>query len=217
MMWLWNKQLRRTTRNSSTPHSYQCVSRQRYCCQRLGFLTCAQTLMHATAYGGCMDTIRESALKADSLAALGTQIGISIPPGFSIRCTTNWATPAPMLVMRQSQRQNNTSTDLKKMRSQWWWGNYTETKYTSTDLKTMQVTMVTRHWHTNTKHSCTDLKTRMWQLSERVMMTCLERRSVVEEESNTGMTSSDDCSCPCSRSSRRCTSNSSEPDVTHSI
>ena len=91
---------------------------------------------------------------------------------------------------------------------------HTHTKHSSTDPKTMQVTMVTRQWHTHTKHSSTDLKTRMWQLSERVMMTCLERRSVVEEESNTGMTSSDDCSCPCSRSSRRCTSYSSEPDVT---
>ena len=142
MMWLWNKQqLRTTTRNSSTTRSYQCVSRQWYCCQCLGFLTCAQTLMHATAYGGCMDTIRESALKADSLAALGTQIGISIPHGFSVRCPTNLATPAPMLVMRQSQRQNTPALTWKKMRSQWWWGSYTETKYTSTDLKTMQVTI----------------------------------------------------------------------------
>ena len=115
MMWLWNKQqLRTTTRNSSTTHSYQCVSRQWYCCQCLGFLTCAQTLMHATAYGGCMDTTRESALKADSLAALGTQIGISIPHGFSVRCPTNLATPAPMLVMRQSQRQNTPALTWKK-------------------------------------------------------------------------------------------------------
>ena len=29
-------------------------------------LTCAQMLMHATAYGGCTDTVRESALKVDS-------------------------------------------------------------------------------------------------------------------------------------------------------
>ena len=37
-----------------------------YGCQRLGFLTCAQTLVHATAHGGCTDTVRESALEADS-------------------------------------------------------------------------------------------------------------------------------------------------------
>ena len=30
------------------------------------FLTCAQMLMHVIAYGGCTDTVRESALKADS-------------------------------------------------------------------------------------------------------------------------------------------------------
>ena len=34
--------------------------------QRLGFLTCAQMLMHAIARGGCADTVRESALEADS-------------------------------------------------------------------------------------------------------------------------------------------------------
>ena len=32
---------------------------------RLGLLTCAQLLMHAIAHGGCTDTVRESALKAD--------------------------------------------------------------------------------------------------------------------------------------------------------
>ena len=32
----------------------------------IGSLTCAKTLMHAIAHGGCTDTVRESALKADS-------------------------------------------------------------------------------------------------------------------------------------------------------
>ena len=35
-------------------------------CQCLGSLTCAQTLMRATAHGGCTDTVREAALKVDS-------------------------------------------------------------------------------------------------------------------------------------------------------
>ena len=35
-------------------------------CQPLGFLTCALMLMHAAAHGGCMDTVRESALEGDS-------------------------------------------------------------------------------------------------------------------------------------------------------
>ena len=30
------------------------------------FLTCTRMLMHAIAHGGCMDTVRESALEADS-------------------------------------------------------------------------------------------------------------------------------------------------------
>ena len=42
------------------------VSKQRYGCQCLGSLTCAQMLMHAIAHGGCTDTVRESALKIDS-------------------------------------------------------------------------------------------------------------------------------------------------------
>ena len=35
-------------------------------CQCLGFLTSAQMLRHATAHGGCTDTVRESALKVYS-------------------------------------------------------------------------------------------------------------------------------------------------------
>ena len=36
------------------------------CCQCWRFLMWAQMLMHVTAHGGCMDTVRESALKVDS-------------------------------------------------------------------------------------------------------------------------------------------------------
>ena len=43
---------------------FSCV--QRYGCQCLGSLTCAQMLMHAIAHEGCADTVRESALKVDS-------------------------------------------------------------------------------------------------------------------------------------------------------
>ena len=42
------------------------MSKQRYGCQYLGSLTCEQMLMHAIAHEGCTDTVRESALKADS-------------------------------------------------------------------------------------------------------------------------------------------------------
>ena len=47
-----------------------------------------------------MDTIRESVLKVDSgrksLAALGTWTRVSIVPGFSVRCSANWAIPTPL-------------------------------------------------------------------------------------------------------------------------
>ena len=56
--------------HKSTTHLYQCVqcfcvSRQRYGCQRLGFLRCTEVSMHAVAHVGCMDTVRGSALKVD--------------------------------------------------------------------------------------------------------------------------------------------------------
>ena len=41
------------------------VSRQWHGCQHLGFLTCAHMLMHVTAHGGCTNSVRESALKAN--------------------------------------------------------------------------------------------------------------------------------------------------------
>ena len=63
--------VRHRSRKSSATHSYQCVqylcvSKQWYGCQCLGFLTCAQMLMHATPHRGYTDVIRESALEVDS-------------------------------------------------------------------------------------------------------------------------------------------------------
>ena len=63
--------IRHSSRKSSPKHSYQCVqyfrvSEQGYGCRCLGFLTCAQMLMHAIAHRGCTDTVRASALDADS-------------------------------------------------------------------------------------------------------------------------------------------------------
>ena len=45
---------------------YGCQWLEKFGCQCLGSLTCAQMLMHAIAYGSCTDTVRESALKVDS-------------------------------------------------------------------------------------------------------------------------------------------------------
>ena len=63
-------QVRNSSRKSSATHSYQCVqyfrgSRQCYDWQCLGFLTCAQMLMHATSHGGYTDTVRQYALEVD--------------------------------------------------------------------------------------------------------------------------------------------------------
>ena len=63
--------VRYSSRKSSATHSYHCaqyfpVSKQWYGCQCLGFLTCTQLLMHAIAHGGRTDTVRQSALEADS-------------------------------------------------------------------------------------------------------------------------------------------------------
>ena len=74
------------------------MSKQCYGCQCLGFSTCAQMLRHVIAHGGCTDTVRQSALKAESarksLAAPGNWTFISIAPGFSVWCSTNWAIPS---------------------------------------------------------------------------------------------------------------------------
>ena len=62
-------QIRHSCCKCRDSYSYQYVqyfrvSKQR--CQRLRFLTCAQTLMRAIAHGGCKDTVRESAPEVDS-------------------------------------------------------------------------------------------------------------------------------------------------------
>ena len=76
--------VRHSSPKSSTTHSYQCVqhfpvSKQWYGCQRLGFLTCAQTLMHAIAHGGCTNTVSESAQEADSGTKILCSTGQSNP------------------------------------------------------------------------------------------------------------------------------------------
>ena len=62
-------------------------------------------LMQATAHEGCMDTIRESALEADSeriLCHTGAQTHTGFMPGFSVRRSTNWAVPGPRLRQARS-------------------------------------------------------------------------------------------------------------------
>ena len=66
----WVRHSRRSSRKSSATHYYQCVqylgvSKQWYGCQCLWVLMCTQLLMQAIAHGGCANTVRESALKAD--------------------------------------------------------------------------------------------------------------------------------------------------------
>ena len=63
--------VRDNRRTTSATHFYQSVqyfrvSKQRYGCQYLGFLTCTQMLMPAIAHGGCTDNVRHWKLKVDS-------------------------------------------------------------------------------------------------------------------------------------------------------
>ena len=53
---------------------FVCPNSGIYCCQRLGFLTSAQML-----YGGCTDTVRESALNVDSRRKILCRTGDSNP------------------------------------------------------------------------------------------------------------------------------------------
>ena len=54
-------------------------------------------LMYGIAHGGCMDTVRESALKLTqakkSLASVGTQTHMSIVPGFLEQLLTELTLP----------------------------------------------------------------------------------------------------------------------------
>ena len=56
-------------------------------------------LMRAIAHGGCTDTVRESALEVaagrKSFAAPGIRTRVGIAPGFSVGCSTSWATTIP--------------------------------------------------------------------------------------------------------------------------
>ena len=93
--------VRHSNCKSSATHSCHCeqhqfhLSRQRYGCQCVGFVTCMQMLMHAIAHMGCMVTIRESALKIDPGREIPFRMGDSVPrqycllPGFSVGCSAN--------------------------------------------------------------------------------------------------------------------------------
>ena len=74
--WPFSIPLPLTTHWLKSPHSvfegwpcwcmlYFQESKQWHGCQCLGFLTCTQMLMHVTTHGGYVNTVRESALKAD--------------------------------------------------------------------------------------------------------------------------------------------------------
>ena len=78
------------------------VSKQWYGCQRLGFLTCWQVLMHAIVHGSCRNTVSlwwKATLGEKSLAAPGARTHVSVAPGFSVGCSTNWAVPTPSGIM----------------------------------------------------------------------------------------------------------------------
>ena len=94
-------------------HSYECVqyfgvSRQGYGCQCLGFLTYAQMLMHAIAQGGCMDTLRKSALEVDSRTKIPCRTGDSIPSQYFAwlfsRTLYQLSSPRPIVVKADSKR-----------------------------------------------------------------------------------------------------------------
>ena len=72
--------VRHSSPRSNTTYSYQCVqyfrvSKQWYGCTCLGFLTCAQLLLHAIAHG----ILRECALEADSGRIIPCRTGDSNP------------------------------------------------------------------------------------------------------------------------------------------
>ena len=74
LFYLWEAEValqQHSSRMSSTTYSYWCaqyfcVSEQWCACQCLRFLLCSCMLMHVIAHWGCMDTVRESALRVDS-------------------------------------------------------------------------------------------------------------------------------------------------------
>ena len=113
--------VRHSSPKSSATHSYLCVqhfpvSKQRYGCQRLGFVTCAQMLMHATAHGGRTNTVRESALEADSgrkyLAARGNQTRIGVASVFFGQMLYH-SIPTPFQVPKTSSKKAGHMHTLK--------------------------------------------------------------------------------------------------------
>ena len=112
---------RHSSPKSSATHSYLCVqhfpvSKQRYGCQRLGFVTCAQMLMHATAHGGRTNNVRESALEADSgrkyLAARGNQTRIGVASVFFGQMLYH-SIPTPFQVPKTSSKKAGHMRTLK--------------------------------------------------------------------------------------------------------
>ena len=66
------------------PASVLCLAFQ--CgCQCLGVLMCTQMLMRAITYGGCMDTLRKSALKVDLGRTIPCRTGSVLKPA-SVLC-----------------------------------------------------------------------------------------------------------------------------------
>ena len=101
-----------THSKSSATHSCQCVqylhvSKKWYGCQCLGFLTCAQMLMLATAHRGLYRQQKclhwTLTLGEKSLAASRTQICIGIMPSFSVGRSTNWAISASEIAASETQ------------------------------------------------------------------------------------------------------------------
>ena len=92
--------VRHSSRKSSATNSYQyavfsCILTMVYGCRCLGFLTCAQLLMHAMAHGVCTDTVIGSALKADweknPLPHRGLEPASVLHFGFPVGRSANWA------------------------------------------------------------------------------------------------------------------------------
>ena len=98
-----------SSRTSSATHSYEYVqyfrlSKQRYGCQCLGFLTCAQMLMHAVAHGGCANTVRKSALKVDPGRKIPCHTGDSNPSALRLAFRPDAATREQTTAVRGCQR-----------------------------------------------------------------------------------------------------------------
>ena len=117
-----------SSRTSSATHSYEYLqyfrlSKQRYGCQCLGFLTCAQMLMHAIAHGGCTDTVRESEPQVDSERKIPCLTGDSNPRQYCARLFSRtiyqlrWFTP---LVLKKGRGKENGEKKKNKTKMAMW-------------------------------------------------------------------------------------------------